>query len=814
MELLAAWLLFPIVLAGLSLGAGLLLERAAGRRLPGALVVPAGFALVLTLARLVTFTQALAGLALAVLVLTAIAGFVLGRKRLRPARVDRWAVAAAVGVFAVFAAPAALSGDPTFSGFLTLPDTANQLTLAERVAEAGPEYESLPSSSYQLTLRKYLSTEYPVAAQAALGTLAPLGLLELAWLYQPFLSFMAAMTALALNGLLAPWIGRRSLRAGAAFIAAQPALVVSFALQGSIKETAALTTFCLFVALVAAAIGERWAARAFIPAAVAAAAMVGALGPAALAYLGPVVLIVGAVWARGLVRAPRRADLGWAAAALAVAAVLAIPVLSGVSTAYTVNTATLDAAEDLGNLAAPLNPAQAAGIWLGGDFRYVPEENRYLTFVLIGIAVGAALLGLGWALRRRALGPLLLILTLGVVSAYLLRRGSPYADAKVLMILSPAVLLAAVLGVASLAQGRRRVEATLLAVVLAGAVLGSNALAYHSAQNAPYDRYDELLEINERFAGRGPALFNEYDEYATYLLRDMRPYSQPEYPHGYRSPPERVPSGLFDPDHRPSIKTPLDIDDLTTEYVQSLPLLVLRRSPTVSRPPANFNRVFAGRYYEVWRRAEGSGATEVREHLPLGADVFSPAGVPSCGDVRDLARQARRAGGDLAYVERPELVMLDPLEQELPSGWFQYGAYPSAIVPSGPGTVEGTVRLPQGGRMGLWIEGSFGRGVRVAVDGREVGEVAYEPGNPGQYLPIGEVRLEPGRHLVQITRGGGSLRPGSGGGDQSSANHIGPLALSPPANERRRLRTVSPDDATSLCGRRLDWVEVVAPGNR
>jgi len=155
--------------------------------------------------------------------------------------------------------------------------------------------------------------------------------------------------------------------------------------------------------------------------------------------------------------------------------------------------------------------------------------------------------------------------------------------------------------------------------------------------------------------------------------------------------------------------------------------------------------------------------------------------------------------------------MLDPLKTEAPAGWFTYGAYPRALVPAGQGAIEGSVRLRQGGRHHLWLEGSFGRGVRVVVDGREVGEVAYEPGNPGQYLSVGEVELEPGRHTVRVVRGGGDLRPGNGGGAQSSARHVGPLVFSPQSNERRAVETVSPARASRLCGLKLDWIEVVGP---
>jgi hypothetical protein len=42
--LIVAWLVFPALLAALSLGFGLLVEALSGRRLPGALLLPAGMA--------------------------------------------------------------------------------------------------------------------------------------------------------------------------------------------------------------------------------------------------------------------------------------------------------------------------------------------------------------------------------------------------------------------------------------------------------------------------------------------------------------------------------------------------------------------------------------------------------------------------------------------------------------------------------------------------------------------------------------------------------------------------------------------------
>ena len=52
-----SWLLFPVLLGLISLGWGLALERVAGRRLPGELLLPGGLAAMLVVARLVAATQ-------------------------------------------------------------------------------------------------------------------------------------------------------------------------------------------------------------------------------------------------------------------------------------------------------------------------------------------------------------------------------------------------------------------------------------------------------------------------------------------------------------------------------------------------------------------------------------------------------------------------------------------------------------------------------------------------------------------------------------------------------------------------------------
>ena len=132
MSLALAWIVFPVVLGALSFCCGLLVEWASGLRLPGTLVVAVGFALLVVAASLATATGFTASLTVPLVVALAVAGAGLGLPRGMP-RPDGWALTAAVGAFAVYAAPIVLSGAATFAGYITLDDTSTWLALTDRV---------------------------------------------------------------------------------------------------------------------------------------------------------------------------------------------------------------------------------------------------------------------------------------------------------------------------------------------------------------------------------------------------------------------------------------------------------------------------------------------------------------------------------------------------------------------------------------------------------------------------------------------------------------------------------------------------------
>ena len=518
MLLLQAWLVFPALLALLSLGLGLLVERIGRTRLPGALLIPTGLAALIVIARAAMSLDATAELATPVVIVGAVAGLVLGRARLWPLQLDPWATGAALLTFAVFAAPVVLGGSASFAGYTILGDTAVHFVLIDRIASEGTSLAGLEPSSYRQTLEAYFASGYPLGAHAALGAVRPLSFADVAWVFQPYLAFVAAALALSLVGLLNGIVESRWRRAAVAAVAAQPALVYAFAMQGSVKELVTLWLVALFTALAAG--------KHVIPLAVAAAAGVAAIGVAVAAWLGPVLLV--ALWlvARTPPRDPRRtAKIALGFAALVV--MLCLPTLLDLGDYLDVTETVVTAQEELGNLPGPLSLAQVFGVWLSGDYRVLPPagsgiDKLELTYALIGVVAAAGLLGVAWLVRSRALAPLLFLAVSVIALVYVTGKGSPWADAKALAIASPAVLLMAALGPLALEARGARIEALGLAAVLAIGVSASNAFVYHDVSLAPRERLAELDTVAERTAGRGPLLYTEFEEFAKHFLRDSR----------------------------------------------------------------------------------------------------------------------------------------------------------------------------------------------------------------------------------------------------------------------------------------------------
>ena len=209
--LLVPWVAFPLLFVALSWGCGLLLERVSGLKLPGALVVPCGFAVVALVAQFAVLTDATAELATPAVIVTAVAGFVVVRPW-RSLHVDWWAIASGVGAFAAYAAPIVLSGAATFAGYIKLDDDSTLTALVDRAMEHGRSVDGLEFSTYFRVVDLLLDEGYPLASLLPLGIGHEIVRSDALWLYQPAMAVMAAMLALGLYALA----GRSSRPAGCA----------------------------------------------------------------------------------------------------------------------------------------------------------------------------------------------------------------------------------------------------------------------------------------------------------------------------------------------------------------------------------------------------------------------------------------------------------------------------------------------------------------------------------------------------------------------------------------------------------------------
>jgi hypothetical protein len=779
--MLQAWVAFPIVLVALSLGLGFVVERFAGRPLPWPLLMPAGWAASIAIASvgvLLPWPRATVSL------LAAIASF--GLVSGLPRRFEPWAAGAAGAVLVCFGLPILASGKPTFAGYIKLDDTATFLSLADRAIEHGRSLAGLAPSSYEATLAVNLAHGYPLGSVLPLGVGHELVRTDAAWLYQPWLSLNAAVLALCLYQLASPLIIRRPLRAAVAGIAALSALLYGFAQWGGVKELVAAALLATAVAL-AAEVKPPYTVACLVPLAVACAALVDAVSLGGVVWLLPLV---------GMLLAPLRRLPRVALPAFGVAAVLAVPALAAASQFYrSSNRATFTDADELGNLIRPLHFVQVLGIWPSGDFRVDPASGA-ATVLLLTVTALAVAAGVTLAVVRRATGVLLALASALTGAVVFVVFGAPWLGAKALAIASPFLLLAAAVGcvgalpapwararVARFAEPARAAAA----VLVIGGVAWSDALAYREVTLAPYSQLAELEQIGKRFAGEGPALMTEYQPYgARHFLRRLDAEGASEL--------RRRPVLLRDGSTAAKGEY-VDVDRVRLDDLLVYRTLVLRRSPTESRPPSPYRLAWAGRWYDVWTRTPGPA---LAEHSPLG-NVLEPGGRAPCATVDRLAA----LGGVVAYPRPVNLVWaLDG--PSLPGGWrAQPGG---AVIPTRAGTVTVAMHIPRRDRYAIWLGGSIRGRVTVTIDGRRVGAIERQLQNAGQWLRLGTNTIGAGTHRLSLSVSLGSLSPGTGGG----LFPLGPLLLQPD----RPTRLLAPRTPRALCGRTLDWVEALRPAAR
>jgi hypothetical protein len=794
----------PVVIWLVCLGCGLALERALRIRLSNALLLPLG--LCVALALIYPGYAAGAGDALAIVLLVGVclAGLVFAKDGLRARLNPGWAGAAGLGIYLLYMLPVIAYGHWTWSGYDFVNDSAFEMLLASHIKGYGLMQGKIPLTSEQQFLMSYLNSGYPLGTQSLLGTLSGLTDTDVAVLYQGFIASMAGLAAVALasatRGLLD---ARRAALAGAVALAAN--LTYQYALQGAVKEIGLLATLCTGVAVGREAIklGRPYAAAVML--AVVAAAAMATYDAVAVPFLGALLLFLGlgSMFVHRL--RPRLDWSGPLVVGLGLAVLLSIPSLVSFKTFFNVASAgqgtTGVGATQFGQLLRVLPLSQLSGVWLAGEYRLaIASHHAGLLTALATLVVLLAIVPcIVWALRRRQVAVLVGLGMVGLVLLVVFPRVSPYAQGKLLAVCSPLVVLggmAGLLGMRDLpgAAGRRTGLVGLLAACgVSLAILASDVLAYSHGRVAPIARMEAIRETGDHFAGRGLVLWNEFEEYAKYFARAAK-ISVPFEALTPQQVQLRVPSPSFYGHY-------FDLDEELLSFVEGYPIVVTRRSPSASRPPANYKLVYENAYYLGWERM---AAPRVLEHLPL-QQQFSPSLQLQCSALGPIVAKAPH-GSELVVATAPEVSWFEPISDSRRSGgWVPDPNLPGVVETRTGGHAEGVLDVKHEGTYRLWVQGDFPRPLQVQIDGHTVGSVSGA-NTPGQWLQAATLHLRPGRYHSRVVMVAGHRHFGPG---EWWPGTLGAVELQSETPER--MSTLPLSHWRSLCGREADWVEVVRP---
>jgi hypothetical protein len=811
-DFLLSWLLVPALLCVLSLGCGLLVAslasrgRAAqsgGEPFPGVLVLPVGFAAMVVVASLLTTWKATAPLAGVGPAVVALAGLVVGRHRLTgwwAAKRGAFAPFVAAGLpWAAVALPVVLTGKAGFTGFAKITDLAHQISFIEWLRTEGRTQIGAGNSSYQEIVDKLVSSSYPGGVQSVVASMGDLAHVDVMWAYQPVLAFVAAMLGLSLYAVLRLAIRPRLVRAVAAGVAAQPTILYSYTLAAGIKEIAGAAGIVLVAALFAGRRPQGWSV--VLPAAVAIASVYSVFSLTVAPWLG---VILAALVVSELVRERERAQVvrRWVAMGALTLLLAAPAVASGLTLLRASGGA--NGPEGLGNLAAAVPGWASFGPWITSDHRFPLARfgSPTPTYILIAVAIALIVIGLYAAARARDRGLLVLGLSGLVAVPFFLKDSGVWLQLKAFCMTAPISLALAFAGAAWLAGRIRPLQlAGVAAAVAVGlGVLYGNALQYHHTTLADYGRLMDLKRIDARFAGQGPALFPNFDEYAEYILRDARGSG---LVNPWRS------TMLYNRTAVPGLQTVRDTDEYDQHFLQGFRLIIRRRDPRASRPPSNWRLVGLTREYEIWKRT--GDPARIAAHYPLAATAGAH-GRSFCARVEASVEKVG-PGARIAYaVPKKDLVAVAPDPRAVPRFWGRQG---DDLHAGTPGRWHQPFVIRASGTYNMFLRASVGRRIRVYVDGRQVAAPRWRETYPGQSMLLTTLRLPRGTHQLEIVRGGGSLLPGTGNDAAGTTTSIGTVVFDP-TSEQEVVRSAPASQLHALCASRaaLDWIEVWRPKRR
>ncbi len=352
------------------------------------------------------------------------------------------------------------------------PDMSQHLFAVDRLASGGSE--------------RLIEAGYPLGPHSIVAAISSIGP-STVQAFDGLAIAIAVATCLVALGPLESLVAWRRI-AGALLVGFAYLLASNF-VQGAFKEAIEALFVLAFAVALAELVAEWSLARRPGPRILRAIPLAVLATGALYAYSFPGILWLVAVlggWAAiELLRLAGTGGLAraWAAARLAVPAVLVavglLAVLAAPELSRMVDFASFEtfdpAGSGLGNLFNRLSPLEALGIWPSGDFRVEPGDGAVPAIVFyLGAALAAGALGFGlrWWWRERERAVPAAAAAAAILWLYSLLGGTPYQEAKALVILAPLVMLISVRALLerapTLAEARRIVGRQAVAYAFPG----------------------------------------------------------------------------------------------------------------------------------------------------------------------------------------------------------------------------------------------------------------------------------------------------------------------------------------------------------
>lgn len=784
-ELTLAWVALPVLAALICVGLSGLVSYLGRRSAHIALDIPLGLAALIVVAQFTTAFPGLARVTVMAVVALAMLGFAVNPVDWREwVGASRRPLAFACATYVIYLSPVIVSARPTFLGWIKLDDGSTFMAFVDQLLTGGRTTAGLPQSTFEAAVQYNFDRGYPMGAFVPFGVLAQILRVDVAWVYQPYIAFLAATITLTAYVVLRRLVASTFMRGVFAVAATCSALLVGYAWWGGVKELTLVPILLLAVYFLDEYRPGDDTNRTLLPLAVTLAAFVSVFAPTGLAWF---VLPLAYLVRKYQAKAPER-TVSDTIYLMGLTAVMALPTFQafGDLDAYKTAFTFAESDPDIGNLPGPLSPMQIAGIWPSTDFRY-PPAMMAVTEVMVAFVIALAALAVLQVFRSEHKA-LAYVSVSTVAIALVGTRGNAWIAGKSLAVASTFVLLCAFVSVATFYQEKRQLEYFTSSSVIVVGLAWSLGLAYHGVTVAPYAQLRELEAIGQQFSANQPALIIEYNPYAArHFLRDLAAEGAGEL---RRRPVTMTNGGQLEKGAY------ADIDEFALGTIETYETLVLRRSPIASRPPANYALQAADMNYEVWQKQPGLPGPE--EHIAAGS-ALDAGGQLACEQIKAAAQRATN-GTRLVAALAPEVTTIALTDGSLPPGWTRDA---SGLTPRGSGTVTQTFTVSTSGTVEVWLRGwSRGR-TAILVDGIRVGTLSQVLNQAGAFSSVGTVELSAGSHELTLAYSAPWWMPGVvAGGDP-----MGPVIVSPLPGDHTLVQ-VSPEDFASLCGKRLDWLEV------